>query len=403
MAKNQFLDWDQTASNNTDIGGIGILGTNAVSNFDDAFRTAMAQLRAGVDGEVVYAAKSGNYTAVANDNNAYLRFTAAATLSLTAVATLAANWHIFVQADGGDVTVDPNASETINGATTIVIRNGESALIVSSGTAFFAKINSIPVAYASKSGNYTALNSDNNAVHRYTAAATASLTAAATLGTGWNYTIVANGAAVTIDPNGSETINGLTTITVPDGTTAKIVCDGSNFFTVIKPMPWEVAGPSYDLAGLSNVAWTNTSGYRDLRLRVFGIPSGTTGNLFLRVSSDNGSTYDSGASDYSHAFINAESTALAAVAGVTAAQFNLMNVNIDTNPFEFNVTLAEWNKAAVSLIDSKGFAFNSTGSVQRNTNAYGRRLASTAFNALQFGISAGTFSRGMAIIEGVRG
>lgn len=139
MAKNAFLDWDTTASNNTDIGGIGILGVNAVSNFDDAFRTLMAQSRSGVDGKVVYTAKSGNYTAVANDNNGILRFTASATLSLTAAATLATNWHLTVIADGGDVTVDPNGAETIDGAATLVVANGSSARIVCNGTAFFAE------------------------------------------------------------------------------------------------------------------------------------------------------------------------------------------------------------------------------------------------------------------------
>lgn len=137
MTKLQFLDWDTDPAGNTDINGIGILGSNAVKNFDDAFRTAMAQLRSGVDGKVVYAAKSGNYTAVANDNNAVLRFTASATLSLTAVATLAANWHIMVIADGGDVTIDPNASETIDGATALLVPNGRAVLVVSSGSAFF--------------------------------------------------------------------------------------------------------------------------------------------------------------------------------------------------------------------------------------------------------------------------
>lgn len=51
MAKDTVRDWDVTASNNTDIAGIGIQGTNAVSNFDGALRTLMAQV-ADVDGGV---------------------------------------------------------------------------------------------------------------------------------------------------------------------------------------------------------------------------------------------------------------------------------------------------------------------------------------------------------------
>ncbi len=136
MAKNNFLSWDPTASNNTDIGGIGILGTNFVSNFDNAFRELMAQLRVGVDGKMVYTTKAANYTAVADDNNAFLRFSAAATLSLTAAATLAANWKVLVVANGGDVVIDPNASETIDGKTTLTVRDGSSVLVICDGTNF---------------------------------------------------------------------------------------------------------------------------------------------------------------------------------------------------------------------------------------------------------------------------
>ncbi|MDC7745032.1 hypothetical protein [Rhizobium binxianense] len=89
------------------------------------------------DKAVVYAAKSGDYTAVAADDNAVHRFTAAATLTLTAAATLGANWHYMVIADGADVTIDPNGAETIDGAATLVVKSGYSALIICSGAAFF--------------------------------------------------------------------------------------------------------------------------------------------------------------------------------------------------------------------------------------------------------------------------
>jgi hypothetical protein len=48
MAKNTFADWDTVAANNTDIGGIAIVGTSPVANFDNALRTVMSQLKAGV-------------------------------------------------------------------------------------------------------------------------------------------------------------------------------------------------------------------------------------------------------------------------------------------------------------------------------------------------------------------
>lgn len=140
MAKNTFLDFDTSAAGNTDVAGISILGTAAVTNFDNAFRELMAILRADLDNGVVYASKTGAYTAVANDNNATHRFTDAGTVTLTAAATLASGWHYTVIADGGARTIDPDGTEEINSATTLVIADGESAIIICTGTAFEAII-----------------------------------------------------------------------------------------------------------------------------------------------------------------------------------------------------------------------------------------------------------------------
>ncbi|MBY5624437.1 hypothetical protein [Rhizobium leguminosarum] len=90
------------------------------------------------DQAVIYAAKSGDYTALASDNNAVHRFTAAAIVTLTAASTLGANWHYTVIADGADVTIDPNGAETIDGAATLIVPNGYSAFIICSGSAFFS-------------------------------------------------------------------------------------------------------------------------------------------------------------------------------------------------------------------------------------------------------------------------
>lgn len=89
------------------------------------------------DQDLVYAAKSGDYTSLASDDNAVHRFTAAATLTLTAAATLGANWHYCIIADGGDLTIDPNGAETIDGAATLVLKDGYSVEIICSGAAFF--------------------------------------------------------------------------------------------------------------------------------------------------------------------------------------------------------------------------------------------------------------------------
>lgn len=230
MAKLNFLSWDTTANNNTDVGNININEGCAPSGINNAIREMMAQLRADIDGEMVYATKAVNYTAVANDNNGVIECTAALTLTLTAVATLGANWHLWVYANGGDVTIDPNAAELINGAATLVIPNGSSALVISTGSAFRAIVTRGAPPYSVKTGAYTAVSADNGGVIRFTTAATLSLTAAATLGSGWRVKIIAYGVDVTIDPNASEQINGAATFILKSGQTADIVCDGSAFW-----------------------------------------------------------------------------------------------------------------------------------------------------------------------------
>lgn len=92
------------------------------------------------------------------------------------------------------------------------------------------------VVYASKSANYTAVATDNNGVLSFSASATLALTTAGTLGANWHVRVVASGGGVTIDPAGSETINGLTTIAVPVGYAADVICDGTSFFAYVVPM-----------------------------------------------------------------------------------------------------------------------------------------------------------------------
>ena len=84
----------------------------------------------------------------------------------------------------------------------------------------------------SKSGAYTVVAADRSKLINCTATLTLTLTAAATLGDGDFFRVRADGGDVTIDPDGSETINGATTIIIPDGGTATVFCDGSNWSAI---------------------------------------------------------------------------------------------------------------------------------------------------------------------------
>jgi hypothetical protein len=89
------------------------------------------------------------------------------------------------------------------------------------------------VAYSARGSNTILAAGDKGNVIAATAAYTQTLTAAATLGAGWwcyLYNTTQDGTTVlTVDPNGSETIDGLTTITMYSGEMRIVECDGSNF------------------------------------------------------------------------------------------------------------------------------------------------------------------------------
>lgn len=180
-----------------------------------------------------YMSKSANYTALTTDNNATILFSAAATLSLPAIAGISSGWHITVFADGYEVTIDPNGTETIDGATIAIVPINETVQIVFDGSEFKMLDKTPDEIIASKSGNYTALHTDHRTTLRFTASATLTLTAAATLGANWYCEVWATSGAVTIDPYGTETINAATTLVVRTGQRAKVFCTGTAFFAFV--------------------------------------------------------------------------------------------------------------------------------------------------------------------------
>lgn len=302
MAKNDFLSWDTTASNNTDVGGIGILGSDNVSNFDGALREEMAQLRAGLDGKVVYASKSGNYTAVANDNNA---------------------------------------------------------------------------------------------VHRYTAAVTVTLTAAATLGSGWHYTIDASGGNITIDPNASETIQGATTYIVVKGSSATIYCDGSAFFVIPKPHIWETIN-YFSLSASANLSQTGIGAFSMLRLT--GQVSNSSNSSFgVRTSTNNGSSYDNGASDYGYQlFGGTGSTGTAATSNTSVG----VVTGTSASAIIFETILTNFGLTGECYMTSR--VGGNTGAALFSEINFTKRSNNTARNALLFFPAVGGTMTGFVILEGVR-
>lgn len=110
-------------------------------------------------------ARTANTILGATDNGKTISATNTFTQTLDAAATLGDAWSINYRNDGtGVITLDPNSTEQINGATTLAIYPGEACLIVCGGAAFKALFLSTgPVlistgtAAASASLNFTGL------------------------------------------------------------------------------------------------------------------------------------------------------------------------------------------------------------------------------------------------------
>jgi hypothetical protein len=192
--------------------------------------------------------------------------------------------------------------------------------VVENGVA--KSINTTVNTVSAKSSSYTALTTDKGALFLCTGTFTLSFTAAATLGSGWFCDIRNDGTGmIALDPNASETINGQTSINVYPGEAFRIVCDGSGFKTIGRMLGW-IPLQSQTANNVASVNFTSfiNSDFDMIHLRLEDVTatSATGVNPWLRVSTDGGSSWKQGASDYGYS------------AGATDNGFTGSNSNGDT-------------------------------------------------------------------------
>ena len=131
----------------------------------------------------------------------------------------------------GEINIDNTGS----GAAVTLSSDGSSLLL--GGSAIGGGGGASAYTREAKTANYTAVAGDLGKILDFTTnSSTLTLTAAATLGAGW-YIWVKNSSSnaahiVTIDANGSETIDGVVTRPMYRMESKQIVCDGSNFITI---------------------------------------------------------------------------------------------------------------------------------------------------------------------------
>lgn len=82
---------------------------------------------------------NSNYTLGTAERAQFINWTGATgTLSITAAATLGADWFCYIRNSGSsNITIDPNSSEQIDGGSTLTIAPEDSCMMICDGTGFY--------------------------------------------------------------------------------------------------------------------------------------------------------------------------------------------------------------------------------------------------------------------------
>lgn len=277
----------------------------------------------------------------------------------------------------------------------------------------FATTDAVSSGYVSKTANYTVVAGDSRYLIDATSGTwTLSLTAAATLGAGFTFKLRNSGTGViTIDPNASETIDGSTTINVYSGEDFEIVCNGSNFKTVGRQRGWVTIQRSTASASTS---MDFVTGIDDAEMDRFEIdidnyiPATDATALWLRVSTDFGSTWKSGVSDYIYAgFYNDSAGGAATTVNSTgAAQIVISYGSLCGNSTgeQYSGTIKFFNPANTSIykvFKVAGGGYNSTPR-SADVNVSGNYIATTAINGVRLLSSSGNMTSGTVTLRGYR-
>lgn len=217
---------------------------------------------------------------------------------------------------------------------------------------------------------------------------TVSLTAAATLGAGFNCWVWNTGTGViTIDPNGAETIDGVSTLTLRQGEGTQIVCNGTNWETGSKKTMRAYA-ENMPSSAVRPVAQNDSCIAIGRQASAFGL-FGSIAFGYLASSSGSSSTAVGRSS-------NASQDGASAI-GFAAAASSPYGTAIGTNSGTLG-SQAVTNTAAMALGGSYASGTDSfAAAVANNTSSYGAKGA----NSIAIGQSNNSTASGSSTLGGI--
>jgi hypothetical protein len=221
--------------------------------------------------------------------------------------------------------------------------------------------------------------------------------------------------ALTLTHNATSLIlPGGANITTAAGDTALIVSEGAGNWRCVNyqtgrglhGMDFLTSQNASNSATLDFVLTSYIGGYTSYQFRLLGVTPVTDAvNLIMRTSTNAGSSYDSGVSDYAYALHRTNSNATEAATGSVGATSMLIAEVVGNQS-------AEAVSGIVNLLSptsSVGFArntwdliFATDAGLLRHSIGGGQRLASTDIDAVRFLFSSGNISSGVIQMFGIR-
>ncbi len=238
------------------------------------------------------------------------------------------------------------------------------------------------------------------------ASATINLPAIATVPPGSGFEVVngasyASGAIVTLDPSGAETVNGATTAVMAPGERCTLYRVGS---------AWIAAGLGTGLVTLRRqttissqtvIDFVLPAGFEAFQLRARGLAaaSGTPG-LYMRFSTDGGSTFLAGASDYYWGALDIEPGPAARAASYSGSEIQIWSAMQSSLALGHNgvIDIAGAADAAMSTSVTAHLGFARAGVVNAPSLTGGATQASAVHNAVRLVISTSVAFRDGAVV-----
>lgn len=323
--------------------------TGAIWSVDNLTAVSGAKLGHAINSQTV------TYSQVSNDNGKVILFTGAGgiTFDLLAAATVGVGFINIVENDtSSTVTIDPNLAELINGAATLVLQDGESAIVDSTATAWRAYIfstvrtstantfNADQTIQSSDAGAGAGpnLNLDRNSA---SPAAADVLSAIPFKGrdSGAGTDTYAQIQGEIVDPTATSEDGRLAIQSAVAGTLASKIYVGNGLYTAggsdqgadtIQGFSGVfdgafrsdgvalTSGTNSAIATLDVVMTSHTDFPTKLLIIEHIIPVTTATDLHLLLSTDGGVSYDSGASNYVYVKDGADSAGIALITSSTA-------------------------------------------------------------------------------------